>query len=155
MGLIRIGKKHKPEFILSLIGSPYYKGNRVFLGRDAVNTRTMSLYTFKRHGIICECCGLKGEYFVKEKQTMRYKKDQIHLNLYGIKNGREVLFTSDHIVPKKKGGSNGINNRQTLCKTCNSIKAAEELKNSELFIKVIDKQLEKEKNKLKYSEGRY
>ena len=45
-----------------------------------------------------------------------------HLNLYGINNGEEVMMTKDHIVPKSKGGSNGLKNMQTMCTVCNEIK---------------------------------
>ena len=42
--------------------------------------------------------------------------------MYGVKNGEEVLFTKDHIIPKSKGGKNHISNYQTMCEPCNSEK---------------------------------
>lgn len=37
-------------------------------------------------------------------------------------NGKEVLMTKDHIIPKSKGGANDISNYQTMCKRCNEAK---------------------------------
>ena len=54
----------------------------------------------------------------------KYKEQQrYHLNLYGMKNGKEILFTKDHIIPKAKGGKNTMDNYQTMCAVCNREKA--------------------------------
>lgn len=37
-------------------------------------------------------------------------------------NGKEVLMTKDHVIPKSKGGANDISNYQTMCKRCNEAK---------------------------------
>lgn len=31
-------------------------------------------------------------------------------------------LTKDHIIPKSRGGKNDVNNYQTLCKKCNTMK---------------------------------
>lgn len=72
------------------------------------------------NGITCCHCGVIGEYFAAERQN---KGDSWHLNLYGIKDGQEILMTSDHIQPKSKDGCDDLKNRQTLCYPCNQLKA--------------------------------
>jgi 5-methylcytosine-specific restriction endonuclease McrA len=44
------------------------------------------------------------------------------LNLYAIKDGLEVLMTSDHIIPRSKGGPTILENLQPMCHICNGRK---------------------------------
>jgi len=75
---------------------------------------------FRQKGTVCVRCGLEASYFKLE----RFPKDKtFHLNLYGIdKEGDEVLFTKDHIIPKGHGGTNTLENYQTMCSPCNTEK---------------------------------
>jgi 5-methylcytosine-specific restriction endonuclease McrA len=78
------------------------------------------LQLFKLKGLTCVCCALKATFFALEQNV---KDKHPHLNLYGWnKNGDEVLFTKDHIIPKSKGGKNHIDNYQVMCTHCNSRK---------------------------------
>lgn len=84
---------------------------------DKIYGNSQRYQTFLTKGTKCACCGLEGKFFAKERagNVKRY-----HLNLYGIdENGEEVLFTKDHIIPKSKGGSNRLDNYQTMCERCN------------------------------------
>jgi hypothetical protein len=108
--------------ILPLIRGPgnNRKSKKVKLNNIEVNVSSVTLLTFKKSGTTCKICKLKAEYFALEK---RISDEVYHLSLYGKKNGKEILMTSDHIYPKSKCGSDGINNRQTLCEVCNNKKA--------------------------------
>ena len=66
-------------------------------------------------------CGLEGSYFALEKPG---NSKTPHFNLYAFKDGFEILMTSDHIIPRSKGGSNALDNRQCLCHTCNEKKGS-------------------------------
>lgn len=77
----------------------------------------------KHSKLECKACGLKPTHFAVER-FLGSQLPSTHLNLYGIRNGREVLFTKDHKVPKSKGGSNGLNNMQVMCQPCNSLKGS-------------------------------
>ena len=83
--------------------------------------------------LTCPVCGITGVFFAKERAIARNPEKVVdytgenfgkyHFNLYAIdKNGKEVLMTKDHIIPKSKGGSNHISNLQTMCTNCNSKK---------------------------------
>lgn len=87
---------------------------------DRINVTSLKLQTFKSSGVRCKICGCKGEYFAKEKYA---NQPYFHLNLYAVKDSREVLMTKDHIVPIAKGGRDKLNNFQTLCYDCNQVKA--------------------------------
>ncbi len=55
------------------------------------------------------------------KESRAY--DTPHLNLYAKdRKGTLILMTQDHIMPKHAGGSNDIDNLQTMCRCCNSYK---------------------------------
>lgn len=92
----------------------------VDIAGDLINMTSLKLQTFKENGIRCRRCGCKGSYFAKEKYAGEL---HYHLNLYALKDGREVLMTKDHIIPVVKGGRDRLNNFQTLCIECNRKKA--------------------------------
>lgn len=78
--------------------------------------------TFFTNGYVCPVCGLEASFFAKEKHV---KDQSYHLNLYGKdKNGKEILFTKDHIIPKSLGGKNHYTNYQTMCTGCNCAKGS-------------------------------
>jgi len=105
------------EKILPLIGSP----TSVELDGDRVSVSSLRMRCFKESGLVCVRCGLVGMKFAKEKSHP--KESGYHLNLYAADfDGREVLMTHDHIVPRSKGGANHISNVQTMCAPCNSKK---------------------------------
>lgn len=87
----------------------------LFLG-ESVKIAGLRLETFKRNGITCTRCNLKANFFAVERS---FRDTTYHLNLYGKKNGEDVLFTKDHIVAKVNGGKNKLSNTQTMCCTCN------------------------------------
>ena len=84
-----------------------------------VNLTSNRVRTYLK-GVCCVACGVKGEVWRIQRQTAY---SLYHLNLYA-RHGRKgwVLMTSDHIVPKSRGGSDGLENRQPMCVTCNEKK---------------------------------
>jgi len=77
---------------------------------------------FKRKGIQCVKCSIKGKYFAMEKHR---NDPSYHFNLYGIDNkGKEVMITKDHIKAKSRGGRNTQSNYQVMCSKCNEEKGA-------------------------------
>lgn len=81
---------------------------------------SLRYHVFKKSNVCCKC-GLEGKYFIKERDS---NVKRYHFNLYAIdSDGNEVLMTKDHIIPKSKGGSDNLNNLQTMCTNCNFKKA--------------------------------
>jgi len=73
-------------------------------------------------GTACVGCQIKASYFAVEAAGPEFQYD--HLNLYALNTkGHEVMMTSDHIHPKSKGGRGHLENRQPMCKICNTDKA--------------------------------
>lgn len=98
------------------------KGNHQvkIINGDKINMASWRYQTFVKSGLACVSCGLVASYFAKETLT---KNNRFHLNLYGIKDNQEVLFTKDHIFPKSKGGTDSLDNFQTMCSPCNALKS--------------------------------
>ena len=64
-------------------------------------------------GVACAQCGLVGAYFAVEEHPIKGElKGVAHLNLYALKDGKEILMTSDHIVPSWAGGKDTVANRR-------------------------------------------
>lgn len=94
----------------------------VELDGDIIRGNSDRYRTFFTKGTKCVCCGIEGKYFAKEKDSLL--KNRYHLNLYALDSeGKEILMTKDHIIPKSKGGKNHISNYQTMCINCNKQKA--------------------------------
>jgi 5-methylcytosine-specific restriction endonuclease McrA len=86
---------------------------------DGVNVKLRSQrYTLFRKSTTCCKCGLEATFMASERDYCS-ESNNYHLNLYGIRDGLEILFTKDHILPKSKGGKNNLLNYQTMCVTCN------------------------------------
>jgi 5-methylcytosine-specific restriction endonuclease McrA len=79
---------------------------------------------FLNRNLTCRCCGIKASFAAIE--TCPSSKGYKSLNFYGYDpDGKEVLLTWDHIVPRSKGGKSSLENSQTLCAQCNGIKGNE------------------------------
>jgi len=68
----------------------------------------------------CVACGLESNRVFLECNP----SDKMpHFNFYGEEDGKLILFTKDHIKAKAFGGEDSLSNYQTMCSTCNSLKA--------------------------------
>ena len=86
---------------------------------------SIRLCNFYTNGVKCIHCKVEGIYFAIERsEHVKKNEKDWHLNLYALTYElREILMTRDHIIPKSKGGSDGLKNSQTLCTHCNCKKA--------------------------------
>jgi len=90
---------------------------------EMIYVDSLRYLTYKVHGTVCEKCGLKGLYFAIERHSIR-DSDRYHLNLYGKnEDGKEVMMTMDHVIPKSKGGLDHTSNTVPMCEPCNFEKA--------------------------------
>lgn len=136
---IRKGMLYPAETIISMMGQFSSNANpRVWLDGDWVMLNSDRMKTFRK-SLSCVCCGIRGQYFVKEKHRIDRPADEpFHLTLYGLHNGAEMELTSDHKTPASKGGSQrGRKNRQTLCNDCNQVKADRDITLGELRQKIM------------------
>jgi hypothetical protein len=106
----------------------------VDLDGDVITLKSERYHLFGANSC-CVTCGLKGEFYAKERAAVRKggrwapvdANSKFHMNLYAVdSNGKEVLMTKDHIIPKSQGGRNTPSNYQTMCQPCNSDKGLRE-----------------------------
>lgn len=105
--------------------------SRVIIENYSVGVTSMRLKTFARDyhvgKLCCISCGLQAKFFAIEYGTYNPQtKDKPHLNLYGILNGEEILFTHDHTLARCLGGRDHLDNIATMCGPCNAAKSIDE-----------------------------
>lgn len=114
-----VHSEHPVGQVLPLIGGG--KNTREVVGGVRVKVSGVRLMCFK-HNQTCVSCNLTANTFAVERHTPH---QGWHLNLYHIDaDGKRVLFTRDHIIPRAKGGSESLKNQQTMCVNCNGEKGA-------------------------------
>lgn len=87
-----------------------------------VYRRSMRYATFYQKGCKCVNCGKEGTYFQLDADREGGNvENRRHFNLYA-EDG--TLMTKDHILPKKWGGTDTIDNLQTMCEECNKAKGS-------------------------------
>ena len=80
-----------------------------------------------RKKLVCDTCGLAAGFAAIEAH--KGCPQSIHLNFYSYDfEGKEVMMTWDHTIPKSKDGDNSQSNAQCLCEVCNGIKGDETYK---------------------------
>lgn len=88
-----------------------------------VYRKSMRYATFYQKGCKCVKCGKEGTYFQLDADREGGNvENRRHFNLYA-EDG--TLMTKDHILPKKWGGTDTIDNFQTMYKDCNEAKGSQ------------------------------
>jgi hypothetical protein len=116
---VKILEMSLEEFLSSVTDKPSRKefeaGGKVFSVK-----MNQDRYLLFRQNSECVSCGLRGSRAFLES----HKGDSSpHINLYGEHEGKLVLMTKDHIRAKACGGEDCLSNYQTMCSTCNTLKA--------------------------------
>lgn len=86
-------------------------------------TNSVRMRVLSRTPCACADCGIPAS-FVAVERTLGAHQTGYHINVYAIDaNGKEVMLTHDHVIPKSKGGPSTLENGQVLCSRCNFKKA--------------------------------
>lgn len=118
-------KKYAIEEVFDLLGREVLTISEVGFRRDRqsievegykVYTKSLRYATFYQKGCRCVSCGKEGSYFLLDEGD---QPDRRHFNLYAADG---TLITKDHILPKKHGGKDTVDNMQTMCVVCNRAK---------------------------------
>lgn len=101
---------------LAMIGKP------VVMFGSKITTNSKRLLLIKNKGQECACCGAKLSHFHIEHQRGDALSYFILSPYATTDEGKEVLLTWDHIVPKAIGGTDHGDNSQVMCMKCNNEK---------------------------------
>ena len=116
---IRLGEFSFDDFFPFVTHEKLRKEYEIGDCKYAVKMNSDRYLLFKQNSS-CVSCSLKGTRLFLEC----YENDRIpHFNLYGDLDGKLILFTKDHIQAKAYGGQDVLENYQTMCALCNSLKA--------------------------------
>ena len=105
---------------LNILGNKLKKNEYLIMDGVPVKITSQRYAVFKK-STKCVTCGLQATFLAAERDDT-LATDKYHLNMYGVVDGEDILFTKDHIIPKSKGGANKLSNYQTMCTRCNSEK---------------------------------
>lgn len=78
---------------------------------------TVTLKVIANHPRCAVCGAAATKAFLFEKDGHYY------ISFFTEKNGKLVLLTKDHIIPRAQGGGDGLSNMQACCEICNRIKS--------------------------------
>lgn len=117
--LERKDKRYSPNEVLSAIPELWEDQYINFDGED-ISMISLRYRTFLK-SLECVSCSIKGEYFIMERNLG--STGRFHFNLFAVDECmNEIIMTKDHIIPKSKGGSDDLDNLETMCYICNEHK---------------------------------
>jgi 5-methylcytosine-specific restriction endonuclease McrA len=111
------------EEALSIKTQPTHTKESIEVGGFKIYKKSLRYATFYQKGCKCCVCGKEGTYFQLDADRDGGNiEGRRHFNLYA-EDG--TLMTKDHILPKRWGGKDDIDNMQTMCKDCNEAKGSQ------------------------------
>lgn len=84
---------------------------------------------FERDQNKCVYCGLQGTLWVIWMESKK-KIVVIHHDLAAVVDGKYVMLTRDHVIPRTKGGASTADNLACACAPCNHAKGNKLLTNN-------------------------
>jgi 5-methylcytosine-specific restriction endonuclease McrA len=111
------------EEALNIKTQPTHTKESIEVEGFKVYKKSLRYATFYQKGCECVVCGKKGTYFKLDADRDGGNiEGRRHFNLYAED---DTLMTKDHILPRKWGGKDHIDNLQTMCAICNENKGSQ------------------------------
>lgn len=111
------------EEALNIKTQPTHTKESIEVEGFKVYKKSLRYATFYQKGCKCVICGKEGSYFKLDADRDGGNiEGRRHFNLYA-EDG--TLMTKDHILPRKWGGKDHIDNLQTMCSICNENKGSQ------------------------------
>ncbi len=121
--LIHLGEFSLDDVLLHITEDDSKREYKVGDDSHMVRMNSDRYFVFKNNNK-CVSCGIEGTKMVLD---INPGDQSPHFNLYAEEKDRLVLMTKDHILAKSKGGTDELDNYQTMCCVCNNLKGAYDL----------------------------
>lgn len=112
-------QRYEPKEIFDLVTLENVKKEFIVNGVSYKVRMNLDRYFLFIRNPNCSACGLIGQHMYLDIHSC---DNSAHFNLYGEEDGKLILLTIDHYIPRSKGGQNHIENYQTMCSICNNLK---------------------------------
>ena len=112
-------KSYPADEILALITNNEERRDFMVDGKNYSVRMNSDRYHVFRESRFCAACGIEGTTMILD---LNPGDSSPHFNLYAEEDGKLLLMTKDHKIPKSKGGKDELDNYVTCCAICNNLK---------------------------------
>ncbi len=147
IGIHSCGLLHIAEYAIEDVLASYF-GKKITVDGHTYKVRQDSVryQTFDK-SLVCCCCGIVGTRMFLDTPCVGHWS--AHFNLYAEWNGKLILMTKDHVIPRSKGGADDVSNMRTMCTNCNGTRGNRDVSLDQLYEMMIQREIDRKARELR------